>query len=47
MLAWMGLAAPLPFILLSFFINFCLTAGIVMGVNALEKRLLQKWLIRR
>ncbi|MDR3319557.1 MAG: acyltransferase [Desulfovibrio sp.] len=36
----MGMTSPLPFILLSFALNFCLTAGIVAVVNALEKRLI-------
>jgi surface polysaccharide O-acyltransferase-like enzyme len=38
MLAAAGLTSPLPYMLSSFALNFCLTAGIVALVNALEKR---------
>jgi peptidoglycan/LPS O-acetylase OafA/YrhL len=34
-----GMTAPLPFILLSFTLNFCITLALVRGINALEKLL--------
>ncbi|MDR1303661.1 MAG: acyltransferase [Verrucomicrobiales bacterium] len=39
MLAAAGLSSPLPFMLLSFAGNFCLTACLVTAFNTLEKRL--------
>jgi peptidoglycan/LPS O-acetylase OafA/YrhL len=39
MLAAAGLSSPLPFMLLSFILNFCLTACIVALFNTLKKRL--------
>jgi peptidoglycan/LPS O-acetylase OafA/YrhL len=40
MLDALGMTAPLPFIMLSFTLNFCITLVLVRGINALEKRLL-------
>jgi hypothetical protein len=44
MLAAAGLSSPLPFMLLSFAGNFCLTACLVAVLNTLEKRLAGRFL---
>jgi peptidoglycan/LPS O-acetylase OafA/YrhL len=43
MLAAVGLSSPLPFMLLSFACNFCLTACIVAVFNTLEKRMVGRF----